>query len=71
MLWLLLGVTSAMLTLNGAGWLAAGSVLRQGVTFHAPQIQSAIVIGLALLVLRAAAAASSCSACSPSPPWRS
>ena len=56
MLWLLVGVTSATLAIHGAGWVATASVLRQGVTFHAPQIQSAIVVGLALVVLRAAAA---------------
>ena len=54
--WLLIGVTSAMLMLHGAGWVAAASVFWQQATLHAPRIQSAIVIGLALLVLRAASA---------------
>ena len=54
--WLLIGVTGAMLVLHGAGWVAAASVFWQQATLHAPRIQSAIVIGLALLVLRAASA---------------
>lgn len=54
--WLLIGVTSALLMLHGAGWVAAASVFWQQATLHAPRIQSAIVIGLALLVLRAASA---------------
>ena len=54
--WLLIGVTSAMLMLHGAGWVAAASVFWQQAMLHAPRIQSAIVIVLALLVLRAASA---------------
>ena len=55
--WLLVGVTSAMLLFHGVGWIATASVFwQEQVTLHAPRIQSAIVIGLALLVLRASSA---------------
>ena len=54
--WLLVGVTSAMLMLHGAGGVVAASIFWQQAILHAPRIQSAIVIGLALLVLRAASA---------------
>jgi hypothetical protein len=55
--WLLIGVTSAMVIFHGVGWVTAASVLwQEQVTLHAPRIQSAIVIALALLVLRSASA---------------
>jgi len=55
--WLLIGVTSAMVIFHGVGWITAATVLwQEHVTLHPPQIQSAIVIALALLVLRSASA---------------
>jgi hypothetical protein len=54
--WLLIGITIAMLVLYGAGWVAAASILWEDATLRVPRIQSAIVISLGLLVLRAASA---------------
>ena len=46
-----------MVIFHGVGWITAASVLwQEQVTLHAPRIQSAIVIALALLVLRSASA---------------
>ena len=53
--WLLIGI-AAMLTLHGAGWVAAAIILWQNATFHIPRMPSPIAIGLALVVLRAASA---------------
>lgn len=54
--WLLFGITGAMLLLYGAGWIAAATVFWEQASFRAPRIQSAIVLSLALIVLRAASA---------------
>ena len=54
--WLLFGATGAVLILYGAGWIAAATVLWEQASFRAPRIQSAIVLSLALIVLRAASA---------------
>jgi hypothetical protein len=55
--WLLIAVTSAMVIFHVAGWIAAAGIFwQEQVTLHVPRIQSAIVIGLALLVLRATSA---------------
>ncbi len=54
--WLLVAVASALLLLHGAGWIATAIVFWQRATLHLPRTQSAIVIGLAILVLRAASA---------------
>jgi hypothetical protein len=43
-----------MLMLHGAGWVTAAGVFWQQAMLYAPRIQSAIVISLGLLVLRAA-----------------
>lgn len=54
--WLVVGLGSAMLSLHAIGWAAATTVFWEQATLHLPRIQSAIVIALGLLVLRAAAA---------------
>ena len=54
--WLLVGLTGTMLTLHAVGWMVTASVFWDQATLHLPRIQSAIVIGLGLLVLRATAA---------------
>jgi hypothetical protein len=54
--WLLFGTTGAVLMLYGAGWIAAATVLWEQASFRAPRIQSAILLSLALIVLRAASA---------------
>jgi hypothetical protein len=54
--WLVVGVAGAMLTLHAIGWVATATVFWEQATLHVPRIQSAIVIGLGLLVMRAAAA---------------
>ena len=54
--WLLVGLASTVLMLHGAGWIAAAVVFWQSATLHVPRVQSAIAIGLALVVLRAASA---------------
>jgi hypothetical protein len=53
---MLFGVTGAMLLLYGAGWIAAATVLWEQASFRAPRIQSAIVLSLSLVVLRATSA---------------
>jgi hypothetical protein len=54
---LLIGVASAMLVVHAAAWMTTATVLwQEQVVLHAPRIQSAIVIGLGLLVLRATSA---------------
>ncbi|MDA1184968.1 MAG: hypothetical protein O2930_10030 [Acidobacteria bacterium] len=54
--WSLVGLTGAMLMLHAIGWIATASVFWEQATLHLPRIQSAIVIGFGLLVLRATAA---------------
>ena len=54
--WLLVAITTAMLILHGAGWVAAAIVFWQNATFYIPRMPSPIAIGLALLVLRSASA---------------
>ena len=53
---LLAGITSVILMLHGAGWVAAVIVLWQNAAFHIPRAPSSIAIGLSILVLRAASA---------------
>ncbi|MDA1184966.1 MAG: hypothetical protein O2930_10020 [Acidobacteria bacterium] len=53
---LLVGAAGALLLLHAVGWVATATVFWEQATLHVPRIQSAIVVGLGLLVVRAAAA---------------